>query len=73
MGGGAELGCYGEDVASESRHVTGLGQNFQMSIKVLTGLGCGSAQKKGYCLLSILVGPDLQLTFHGCGHWLHPI
>lgn len=27
-GGGAELGCYGEGVASESRHVTGLGQSF---------------------------------------------
>lgn len=36
-GGGSELGCYLEDVASESRHVTGLGQSFQMSIKVVTG------------------------------------
>lgn len=35
--GSSELGCYGEDVAIESRHVTGLGQSFQMSIKVVTG------------------------------------
>lgn len=35
--GSSELGCYREDVAIESRHVTGLGQSFQMSIKVVTG------------------------------------
>lgn len=41
--------------------MTALGQSFQMSVKVVPRLGCGSGQKKGYGhLLSILVGSDLQ-------------
>lgn len=37
--------------------LTALGRRFQMSVKVVPGLGCGLGQKEGsWHLLSILVG-----------------